>query len=415
MDNFFLRLIALVALSLCWLSPAQAASGTFATRQMASSACQADLAGSLSAYAGPAYPLYVPDPGDKKCVQVITNQQAGTGYYVCRLWVKEHMYSSGFYGCHQNSGQQESYYVYQSDVQCDALNDNPETAPGSRLCVAESCVPSCKGGCELDIVGDPLETVAGRVQGQPVVYYRFDQSYTGDTCTEGAPPEDDFSEQDEGKQCVPSLGVCVTADGENEYCTFNPDGTPSACVPAVDYDEDGTPDEEDTQPGDPDNGADDGEGDEGDNAASGGGTCGAAPSCSGDGIACAILYQTWATRCAVVNLDLDSGGGPPGEDEGGVDTTGMGDANDFGDAGVSAADAWRPGVGEEGGPPGVGDFDTTGWLGGARSCPVFPVVDVLGVSIDFNFEDLCWFMGIGAQLVLVFAALSSIKIVSRVI
>lgn len=414
MDNFF-RLMLLGALSLLWLSPAQAASGTFATRQLASAACQSDMSAANAAWAGPDYPYKQADVADRACVHVVTSAESGTGYYLCGFNVRFGPYSAYMNGCHLGSGQQMSSYSYLSDVSCDSLNDNPETAPGSRLCVAEACVSSCKGGCELDIVGDPLETVPGRVQGQPVVYYRFDQSYTGDTCTEGAPPDDDFSEQDEGKQCVPSLGVCVTADGENEYCTFNPDGTPSACVPAVDYDNDGTPDEEDTQPGDPENGADDGEGDEGDNAASGGGTCGAAPSCSGDGIACAILYQTWATRCAVVNLDLDGDGGSPGGEDGGVDTTGMGDANDFGDSGVTAANAWRPGVGEEGGPSGVSDFDTTGWLGGSRSCPVFPVVDVLGVSIDFNFEDLCWFMGIGAQLVLVFAALSSIKIVSRVI
>lgn len=417
MDNFF-RLSAFALIAVCaLLAPADALADDeyFPTRQAASAACQADLAAAKALGSGGGYPQYhAAANNDYACITYGISPDGQTGRYLCRVGVKTSPTAGTVYGCSMTGGAQQTEYYWLADIPCDGLNDDPETAPGSRLCVAEACVPSCKGGCELDIVGNPLETVPGRVQGQPVVYYRFDQTYTGETCTPGEPAEDDFSEQDEGKQCVPSLGICVTEDGENEYCTFNPDGTPSACVPAVDYDNDGTPDEEDTQPGDPENGADDGEGDEGDNAASGGGTCGAAPACSGDGIACAILYQTWATRCAVVNLDLD-GGAPGGEEGGGVDTAGMGDANDFGDAGVSAADAWRPGVGEEGGPSGVTDFDTTGWLGGSRSCPVFPVVDVLGVSIDFNFEDLCWFMGIGAQLVLVFAALSSIKIVSRVI
>ncbi|MCC8582203.1 hypothetical protein LN482_01655, partial [Xanthomonas euvesicatoria pv. euvesicatoria] len=55
----------------------------------------------------------------------------------------------------------------------------------------------------------------------------------------------------------------------------------------------------DTAPDDADNGADGGTGNETDNTASGGGTCDAAPACSGDGIACNSLYQQWRTRCAV--------------------------------------------------------------------------------------------------------------------
>lgn len=93
--------------------------------------------------------------------------------------------------------------------------------------------------------------------------------------------------------------------------------------PVVDTDADGVPDLEDEFPNDPKESADsDGDGigdnadfspedpadgqdtpgeedgdDEGDNTASGGGTCDAPPTCSGDGIQCAQLFQQWKIRC----------------------------------------------------------------------------------------------------------------------
>lgn len=75
-----------------------------------------------------------------------------------------------------------------------------------------------------------------------------------------------------------------------------------------DTDGDGIGDNSDIDPDDPDNGKDDGEGNESDNTAAGGGTCSQPPSCSGDGIACNTLYQNWKTRCATESLkDLLSG------------------------------------------------------------------------------------------------------------
>lgn len=295
-----------------------------------------------------------------------------------------------------------------TSTDCENRNNDPEQAPGTRLALADAPTSRCVGGCALD-VQEPLETVPGRVQGQPVVFYRWTQSYTGETCDGTTPAEEtDFSETEDERQCIPSQGICLDENDNQEYCTFNPDGTPSTCVPATDYDNDGTPDVDDPYPDDTDNGDDSGEGDEKDNSASGGATCGGAPACSGDGIACAILFQTWKTRCAVENLDGD--GGVPGGEEGGVDLTGMGNANDFGDAGVTADDAWRPeGEGDE------PELDTAGWLGGSRACPSLPVVEAMGVTLDFNNPDLCSFMSIGANLILVFAALASIRIYSRAI
>lgn len=284
------------------------------------------------------------------------------------------------------------------DIQCDTLNDNPETAPGTRLCMALDCVPRCIGGCSLDITGDPLATLPGRVEGQPVVYYKFAQSYTGETCDAEPPPPDDFIEQDDGKECVPELGICVANDGTNEYCTFNPDGTPNACVPAVDYDGDGIPDESDAAPGDPTNGADEGEGDESDNAASGGGTCQAAPTCTGDGIACATLYQQWKTRCAIEALARDGIPGGTGDDE-----TGTFDPNTAAAQGSdphpSLSDVIETGDGAEM----VASLDDSGF-GLGRSCPALalPTFELGGVAMAPPWETLCtWLSLLASMIVLV--------------
>ncbi|MEM1188117.1 MAG: virulence factor TspB C-terminal domain-related protein [Pseudomonadota bacterium] len=42
-------------------------------------------------------------------------------------------------------------------------------------------------------------------------------------------------------------------------------------------------------------------------SASGGGTCAQRPQCSGDPIACAILWQSWSTRCAIEEPDIPNG------------------------------------------------------------------------------------------------------------
>ena len=56
--------------------------------------------------------------------------------------------------------------------------------------------------------------------------------------------------------------------------------------------------------------SDDGNGeDEDGDSASGGRTCDVAPSCSGDAIECATLYQQWETRCAIQSLEEELSGG----------------------------------------------------------------------------------------------------------
>jgi len=60
----------------------------------------------------------------------------------------------------------------------------------------------------------------------------------------------------------------------------------------------------------------------------------------------------------------------------------------------------------------LSSLDNSGFLGGSRSCPQFPVLDIMGKTIDFNNEDICDYFSIGASLVLLFAALASAKILS---
>lgn len=295
----------------------------------------------------------------------------------------------------------------------------------------------------VDVVSSPS---ASNGPDGTVYTYGAQHTFTGSACPTGEEPDQDVVDtppDPDGWRCDPATGTCLDPENNPNTCTFNPDGSRSACVrtpPAPDpTDPPPTPDPDPTDPNDNRN-------------ASGGGSCNAAPACGGDPIDCAQLWQQWKTRCAIevpenatgrscsngVATSLNCSNMDParclelqvateaacslakiaandgeGGDDGGVDTDGMGDPNDFGDSGISAADAWMP-DGEGPGGNGSSSFDTSGFLSG-RSCPVMPVVDVMGTTIDFNFPQLCWFMGIGANLVLLFAALASIKIVSRVI
>lgn len=330
--------------------------------------------------------------------------------------------------------------------ECDARNSDPEQAPGTRLSLAQNSGPKCVGGCTLDVVGDPLETVPGRVQGQPVVYYRWNQEYTGETCDGDPDPGDNSNDLDptetpDGeKQCNPSLGVCVDENGNNEYCTFNPDGTPSTCVPAVDYDNDGVNDDDDTQPGDPNNGADDGEGNEGDNSASGGAKCphdgGGPPACKGDAIQCNLLLQQYLSRCSAEKAATGKvAGGIACTSEEPLTCTNLSPAECWAKAmqkkaacaadGIAQALTGEPGEElpdadpstawvDEAGEGGDIELDMGGWLG-ARTCPVLPSFSVMGKTISFDSlrADMCAFFSVGGMLVLLFAAFSAAKILGE--
>ena len=344
---------------------------------------------------------------------------------------------------------------YRNPLNCDARNSDPEQSPGSRLSLATDTGSKCVGGCVLDIVGDPLEVVQGRVQGQPAVFYRFAQEYTGEVCLgQEADPEfnneDDFEpdEQDPDRQCNPTAGICVNDDGDTEYCIFDSNGNPTSCREAIDYDEDGIDDDNDTLPDDPTNGEDDGDGDESDNSASGGAKCphagGQPPVCKGDAIQCNALLQAYINRCwneraAAAKVEggiacsateaLKCTNMSPMEcylaaqarktscaAEGIVDAlSGAGGEEPL--EPPDLLDAWADGNGGNGDGTGSGDgfeVDDSGWLS-SRSCPTIPSVSVFGRTVSFSTEvgRVCDFFSITSGLVLLFAGFWAARIIGE--
>lgn len=121
------------------------------------------------------------------------------------------------------------------------------------------------------------------------------------------------------------------------------------------------------------------------------GSCAAAPMCSGDEIDCSVVYQTWATRCALRGdedppyIDLDS---DPFDSIGGVDTL-FEEGED---------DEWSP-----------IRLDQSGFLGTA-ACPTLDPIDVFGhiVTIPPVWCDLDWIRWV----VLVLALIISLRIIA---
>lgn len=154
-----------------------------------------------------------------------------------------------------------------------------------------------------------------------------------------------------------------------------------------------------------------------------GGQCGSPPLCSGekcDGMDYAILLTTWRTACALENANGDGDGD-------GVAGDGPPEAFDVGEHAEQAVDA---GAGDSSGgcdtstgaECGIGDhvvevgatLDDSG-LGFARACPSLPVVSVMGTTLDFNAVaggKFCDWMQLGGQIVLILAALMSLRILT---
>ena len=433
MDNLF-RLIVALAL----LAPFSVTAQVI-TKDQALANCEASRA------FADAVPGYDPDLVIHACQDIPDPVTPDTGVYRCTYtWPG----LGGPYGC-------SNWYP-------SANTDHPYNAPASACLDATgsgyqewhsaSAFPPSGVGCRdfqgascailVDVLSSPMANANGTFN------YRAGITFTGSPCSGTDPNAEDVVEEGdagEGWKCNPETGLCTDPDGNGKLCTFNPDGSRSACVPYNPGDATDPPPEPDPEPEDPRD----------KRSATGGSSCDAAPACSGDPIDCAQLWQQWKTRCSIEKPENATGrsctngvatnlnctnmdparclelqvateascalakiaaAGPDGggEEDGGVDTSGMGSASDFGDGGISPSDAWRPGVGEEGGPGTPDLFDDSGFLS-SRSCPTMPVVDVFGTTIDFNFYELCWFLGIGANLVLLFAALASIRIVSKVI
>jgi len=60
----------------------------------------------------------------------------------------------------------------------------------------------------------------------------------------------------------------------------------------------------------------------------------------------------------------------------------------------------------------LGGLDASGFWG-ASACPALPTVQVMGQVIDLGADKFCYFLGIGAQLVLAFAYFQAARIIGR--
>lgn len=119
-----------------------------------------------------------------------------------------------------------------------------------------------------------------------------------------------------------------------------------------------------------------------DGSASGGGSCDAPPSCSGDAIQCAILQQQWKARCpdALSDSELQAAVGSPDMPSSTVDL---------------------PGSLSESGPIAIS----------GASCPAAPTITVFGSVIELTWITyLCSFAAQVSALVMVAAYLTAAKI-----
>lgn len=327
----------------------------------------------------------------------------------------------------------------------------------------------CNAGCAVTVNMTPVSSTSGinPVNGQAVTWNLHQQAYSGSPCAaDTSPDEDPDTDEDEGRTCSVDTGTCVDSDGDVEYCTFNPDGTPSSCVPAVpDADGDNIPDNRDTHPNDPDNAEDDGDGDEKDNTSTSGVDCDNPPISDGDGLLAQIAYQAWKGRCAsekrndvTVTGDVNScsglltctgkntlecyhlalerkaacaaqatatavgelGGAGAGQDPNtaGIKANTREIADAVGDDGQGGTDPdagiTRAGLWPEEGTPGGGDvsLDSSGWLSN-RACPAPTTVTIMGKTVNTHFDKFCDFLRIGANMVLVLAGIFAARILMK--
>lgn len=147
-----------------------------------------------------------------------------------------------------------------------------------------------------------------------------------------------------------------------------------------------------------DGGADDTDGDgknEDQGSASGGGTCGAPPTCSGDPINCAILQQQWQTRCQSDKND----DGQPDWTEGDAPETPGGEGN-----GYEEGDVKRFGI-----PMGPSQLDDTDIFGGG-SCPNFSITIIGFEASTADIPAWCDIAAIMRGIILIMGAYTALQI-----
>ncbi len=154
-----------------------------------------------------------------------------------------------------------------------------------------------------------------------------------------------------------------------------------------------------------------------------GGACNAIPLCVGkncDALEYAQLLQHWRAACALERLAENGLGGgtndgPPESWDSTVDAAAVVDRTaGEGDPGDAFTDGSENNGGTGGDPGGTGELDTSG-LGWGSTCPQLPVVTVYSTTIDFNSiigGKMCSWFQLGGQIVLLLAALLSLRILS---
>ncbi|WP_369910006.1 hypothetical protein [Xanthomonas hydrangeae] len=146
-----------------------------------------------------------------------------------------------------------------------------------------------------------------------------------------------------------------------------------------------------------------------------GGTCSSPPVCIGKNCRAmeyAGLLMQWRTACALEKANTGSGSGDNADVKAIRDAiTGTNGQANIGEEGTAAgAFSDESGYGQGGMPD--GKLDTSGF-GYSRSCPTVPDVSVFGQTIHFDTSKMCQWMVLGGQIVLVMAALASLRLMSQ--
>lgn len=406
-NNFFLASAVLLLALLGLMAPAPASAQP--TGCVVADNCAEGTAQSLAAAAGAwcASANGSPWVGDVHGPYPHTN---GThAYYVARMTNG----SGGFNGC--SILPQTQFFFLDAPNPCEDKEGDSYTGwqyASTWPPVGTGCASASECQISIAVESAPVPNGSG------LIAYWATSTYTGEQCDPDDPTPEEPGEDDagDGWKCDPATGLCTDPDGNGKLCTFNPDGSRSACVDYKPGDGTDPGPEEPEEPNDPRE----------NDTASGGGNCTAAPACSGPAIDCAMLWQQWKTRCevsdsrakltgsnATCSAALSTGyscigdaatcrnlndthaircavselanaeggpGGPGGEGDDPFDKAGERAAIDAagneenGLGGVTPEDAWH--TGDDSDMPG------TGFFGGGGGCPAFPAVNIGPVAFQ---------------------------------
>lgn len=294
-------------------------------------------------------------------------------------------------------------------------------------------------------VNSDAEYYSGLCSGRPTEY-GWAPNGAGFVCSEGCTYEFSLDAgSSTGSSYLPSGDTCSAGDfpppkvdSDGDGVPDDEDAFPNDPNESKDSDGDGIGDNADIAPDDPTNGEDDGEGNESDNQASGGGDCNAPPSCSGDAIACNTNWQIWRLRCSSATVTGDPtqcgasytcngdsvqcaqvallrvsackglNDGVPGDGEGDGQpdwTKGQEPARPDDDGDPDEHDVKRFGVGIS---PDMLDREE---IFGGGACPAFPSFTIMGHPVDVSDVPYwCNLVAIMRAVVLIMAAYFSLQI-----